>query len=504
MEDACKYSDGESDSEVKSPPPPRTKNSDDDDDDDDEKLDAPEMRVYTVGELLRNTTQSYHDRGWKTERDEEEDSFSSSGSVPRPRKKKQKNSDNAKTTSEKKRQCRRVWNPEGEYTLVRSGPPLLYEDPDDCIADLTEKSLTIFKHVDPSVVFGEDPNRPLWKGVFRMAVGGYGKDEYYEPKRTHFKSIYSADFPKKNRPENNLQVRRDGVTELPYWVDEWYHAKQAELGHKQKSKKKLQEKSRIAQAEKMGATDKATVLSPVPHVVFHVPDWLEKTVAKKGKQGSYPYSISLVADAAKKTINLVPSLIARLGKVGTVPVELPDPVTAPRQQPAIVSGATAAAAAAAAATSAMETVIAKPKKRQPAVSKKRVEKPEPEPDDDEDEEEQAEPPPAEKKVKFAVPEKALVAPTKKTVAPVAVATATAKTSTAAPNAGGQSQMIREVMKSFFDAACAGMATPGTFYYRSLAEEGMTYDQFFGPGGPGDCALPIAQMLLRRLTQQQQK
>lgn len=140
-----------------------------------------DMRVYSVGELLGNTLQSYRDRGWDTEKDaegEEEEEFSSSGSVPRKRK---------KVAKGKKRQCRRKWTPDGEYTIVRTGPPLLYEDPDDCIADLTERSLTIFRHTDPTVVFGEDPERPLWKGVFRMAVGGYGKDEYYDPKRTHLK-----------------------------------------------------------------------------------------------------------------------------------------------------------------------------------------------------------------------------------------------------------------------------------------------------------------------------
>lgn len=130
-----------------------------------------EMRVYSVGELLGNTLQSYRQRGWATgaEDNEEEEEFSSSGSVPRPKGKK-KGADASGTVkgvgsgTRKKRTYRHVWCPDGEYAMVRSGPPLLYENPDDCIADLTERSLTIFKHTDPTVVFGEDPKRPLWKG----------------------------------------------------------------------------------------------------------------------------------------------------------------------------------------------------------------------------------------------------------------------------------------------------------------------------------------------------
>jgi hypothetical protein len=267
----------------------------DDDDDDDEEEDEddeenePEMRTYTVGELLGHTVQSYKDRGW----DDDENSNSGSGSSGSRDEDNQLKSKKASKAGgeKKKRQCRRVWTPDGEYTLVKTGPPLLMENPDDCIADMSHLSLTIFKNIDPEVKFGEDPERPLWKGVFRMAVGGYGKDEYYDPKvksvvsndvydfffffwfwaeknflpsekHSHLKRIYSVDFPKAKRPANNLQIRRDGVTELPYWVDAWHHAKLAEEGYKQKSKKKTLEKGRM-QALKVKIATEFFVPSPL-------------------------------------------------------------------------------------------------------------------------------------------------------------------------------------------------------------------------------------------------
>lgn len=470
MEDACappeRENDGESDAEDRL---------------DDEEEDEPEMRTYSVGELLRNTVQSYKDRGWDSE-NEENDSSNSSGSVPRSKKKKKKKKKNA--PGQKKRQCRRVWNPEGEYSLVRSGPPLLYEDPDECIAHLTEKSLTIFKHNDPTVVYGEDPDRPLWKGVFRMAVGGYGKDEYYDPKRTHLKAIYSADFPKKNRPADNLQVTRDGVTELPYWVDEWHHAKLSEKGHKQKSKKKLQEKSRIALAEQM-RPDTPTVLAPVENVVFPLAGWFKTNLSKKskglgeGQAHGFSYSLSLPADAAGKTVKLIPGLVAQLGPVGTVPIQITAvtaattgtaPVTTAKSKPIAVTGKTAAVGAAATAP------VQEPKK-----TKKRVIK---EDDDEDDDKIVIAPGPApEKKVKFAV-----TAPPPPPPVPVV--------KSAAPSQ--DPQLIASVMRSFYDAASAGMAAQGTYYYKRLCEEGASYEEFFGPGGPADCVLPIVQMLMKRL------
>ena len=216
---------------------------DEEEDEDEDEENGLEMRTYTVGELLGHTVQSYKDRGW--DNDENSDGGGSSSGSRDENNQLKKAGKRGGGGEKKKRQCRRVWTPDGEYTLVKTGPPLLMENPDDCIADMSHLSLTIFKHNDPDVRFGEDPDRPLWKGVFRMAVGGYGKDEYYDPKHSHLKRIYSVDFPKNKRPANNLQIRRDGVTELPYWVDAWHHAKLAEEGYKQKSKKKTLEKGRM-------------------------------------------------------------------------------------------------------------------------------------------------------------------------------------------------------------------------------------------------------------------
>lgn len=266
-----------------------------------------------------------------------------------------------------------------------------------------------------------------------------------------------------------MQVTRDGVTELPYWVDEWHHAKLSEKGHKQKSKKKLQAKSRIALEAEM-RPDTPTVLAPVENVVFPLAGWFKQNLAKKGKTapeggGQYPYSLSLLADAAKKTAKQVPALVARLGPVGTVAIKLPVPGTAP-----VIT------AAAAAKTEAPKTAPAVA----PTVSKKRII------DDDDDEPVRAPAPAVQKKVKFTAPAAAVVSIQGQKEQPKQ------------EQKQHSAQMIADVMRAFYDAASAGMATPGTYYYTRLCEEGATYEEFFGPGGPADCVLPIVQMLLKRM------
>jgi hypothetical protein len=63
--------------------------------------------------------------------------------------------------SGKKKQTR-IWRTRNEYVQIRSGPTLP-SDPDDCVSSLQERTLTLFKHIDPNVVFASDPKRPLYK-----------------------------------------------------------------------------------------------------------------------------------------------------------------------------------------------------------------------------------------------------------------------------------------------------------------------------------------------------
>lgn len=275
-------------------------------------------------------------------------------------------------------------------------------------------------------------------------------------------------------------MRRDGVVELPYWVDEWYHAKNAEKGHKEKSKKKLQEKSRI---EDM-SVDAPTILAPVPSVVFPVTGWFKQNISKRGKAaeqtGGYPYSMALLSDAAKKTLKNMPAILAQLGPVGTVPVSLDKP-----EPP-----------------SSNQSSRPEPKKKEDKRGKKRVEKEknpeEEEEEDDEEEEKQTQP----QRKQHKKEERAVTfADAKKpppSVQPKQQPPAPAKAPTLNQKPQEQSDVVREAMQTFFNAASAGMATPGTFYYERLCQEGMTFDAFFGQGGPGDCVFPIAQIILKRL------
>jgi len=144
----------------------------------------------------------------------------------------------------------RIWSPDGEYEIVRSGPTLLM-DPDECKSTLQERTMTLFKHTNPEVKFGEDNRTPLWKGVFKMHPDlGYEEDQYYNPKQEHLRIMYTnAERVKKNKPVNNLITRRDGGEPLPYWVDDWQHVKNNEQQHKQNSKKRKAQREAAEAAE---------------------------------------------------------------------------------------------------------------------------------------------------------------------------------------------------------------------------------------------------------------
>ena len=102
-------------------------NYNDDDDDEDEEEEQEEegeekeklhMKAYTVSELLDKTKKS---------------------------EKRRERAGKLKPS--------RIWSPDGEYTVVRTGHTFIM-DPDECKKTLQERSLTIFKHTNPDVKFG--------------------------------------------------------------------------------------------------------------------------------------------------------------------------------------------------------------------------------------------------------------------------------------------------------------------------------------------------------------
>jgi hypothetical protein len=236
----------------------------------------------------------------------------------------------------------------------------------------------------------------------------------------------------------------------------------------------------------------------VENVIFPLVGWFKTNLAKRSKtpdpSGGYPYSLALPAETAKKSVKLVKSLIARIGPVGTHAVAPPPP---PAPAPSLKK----------------ERVITKENLREedsqePLPKKKRT----PAsavlsgvPDK----------PPAKKKRKdsssVSVPEEAAAKKKKKTkvdVPPPAEEEEEEEEEeqqrpiqAAAPQPVRIFQMdntVLEIMQAFFNAASAGMAAPGTFYYKTLCEQQMPFQAFFGPGGPADCVIPIAQMLLKKI------
>lgn len=188
---------------------------DDEDDDDDEEGASVPVKVYSAQSLLGKTVASYKARGMDTGGGGEK-----------------------KKAAKQQRKAPRIWTTGGEYELFMRGPMLIV-DPDSA-DQLQVRSLTLFRHTDPNVKFGQDPKRPLWKGVFRMSPElGYGEDQYYDPKQSHLHKVYATERPKKTRPvDNMIPSRREGGEALPYWVDDWYHVKANEQRHKQNSKRK--------------------------------------------------------------------------------------------------------------------------------------------------------------------------------------------------------------------------------------------------------------------------
>lgn len=325
---------------TKQPPPPPTKRINDDDDDDDDEKEGEEklhMKIVTCADLLESTITS-------TER----------------------------RAARKKVNQARIWKPSGEYTLVRSGYTLT-ENPDNCVSALQERTLFLFRHNDPETVkFGEDPRTPLWKGVLKIHADlGYKEGEYYDPKQTHFKKIYSQ-RPKKQKPIDNLVARRDGGESLPYWVDDYYHMKQNEQQHKQSSKKRKlereteevatvmkqeQEKTRIAASGGAGnaqllvqAATAASILPPdtstgdaskgpggrlkrrrrvakremQPPImetndkfIFPLCGWMEKKANSKGAP-NFPvnHSSMLKSSPATALKNGIVDIVSKMGKVG--------------------------------------------------------------------------------------------------------------------------------------------------------------------------------------------
>lgn len=178
-----------------------------------------EMALYTADDLLRKTVRSEVTRG---------------KAVPAKA---------SEMAEDVRRGPQRVWEPEGEYELIRAGPPLSH-DPDRCPELLQERTLTLFKNIDPTVEFGKDPARPLWKGVFAMRDDlGYEPGQYYAPKQVHLRQIYAKSRPKDKRPVDNIFQNRNPTVQHPYWVDDWYHVKMSEEKHKAKSRSRKRSKN---------------------------------------------------------------------------------------------------------------------------------------------------------------------------------------------------------------------------------------------------------------------
>lgn len=248
-----------------------------------------------------------------------------------------------------KRKPMRIWS-DPEYTLIRKGAPLL-EDPDDCLDVLQERTLVLFVHNDPDVVFAADPKRPKWKGtplgdffvfvltflpigVFKMPPGsGYGEGQYYNPKQDHLAQIYKI-RQKKDKPENNIVESRDG-SQFPYWVDDWQHVKDNDKKHKDTNKKRKAEQQQktttpSSMINKSGKPLKEVqpldTVVPVDYKhIFPLEGWMQSHATSKGaNEKTVMRATMLKQNPAKELCKDISIFIQQLGQVEVGVVE---PVT---------------------------------------------------------------------------------------------------------------------------------------------------------------------------------
>ncbi len=465
--------------------------------DDGDQDDEIQMKVYTVGEALENTKRSIDAR--------KGGGGGGGGGKSAPR----------------------VWEPQGEYELFRSGIPLL-SDPDECISGLQERTLTLFKHTDPSVKFAEEPKRPLWKGVFTMGAGmGYEEGQYYDPKQTHLTQIYATEWPKKNKPADNMRERRDGG-KTPYWIDAWQIMKNNEESHRRKNRRRkasdMAHKPSAAAADEDDVADerlpllpkqqvkggkgrkaaaapggggedgdgivdeKAPIVPPCEGFIFPVSGWMRDHISKRETAGPTVVANSMLRTSpATALIKKMPLFVAQLAK-GEATVA--PPATASAAPPVARPKQTPVAAPAGAA-------------KKPVVAQKVAPSPQPQPSDQE-EEEYVESLPA---VAAAAP----VAPTKKrereTVEAVAVVS---KEVFRAPDEGPLatlSPVARDVLRTFATNRLqnAGKeSAEGSFCaaWFECQPPDSDPDDFYRPGAPGDCipylAADIASKIMARM------
>jgi hypothetical protein len=197
--------------------------------------------------------------------------------------------------AKRKLKSARVWTPNNQYELVRRGVPLL-QDPDAVGKSLCEANFFYFRHVPVDegrdVEFASDPQRPLWKGVFKVPeICGCGPDEYWNPTQANYKVIYGPRIneedgtkdpgrDKPNQPEDNMVVMRDG-TKLPYWVDEWQRHKDNDQEHKMASRQKKDAQRKVvlppgpAIRPLQGAMLVWVNSQPVAHGIFNMGSFLK-------------------------------------------------------------------------------------------------------------------------------------------------------------------------------------------------------------------------------------
>lgn len=142
-------------------------------------------------------------------------------------------SSSASPKKKKEVQFPRKWIVNDDYQLYRKGIPLRVH-PDDLknMESLSERCLYLFKHKGDVVKYTEDKQRPLWRGVLKIA--SYPEDTFFIPTQDHEKIIY------KDRPAKHYPLGGHNEDGTPYWVDSYYHKKQREKKNKKKhtSKKK--------------------------------------------------------------------------------------------------------------------------------------------------------------------------------------------------------------------------------------------------------------------------
>jgi hypothetical protein len=248
-----------------------------------------------------------------------------------------------------KKKPTRIWKTRGEYTMIRSGPPFPC-DPEECLSTLQERSLTLFKHVDPNVEFAQDPKRPLYKGVFRMSKElGYADDEFYEPTQKQLGRVYADRF-KKDQPTDNLVQQRAGGEPFPYWIDDWQHVKNNDQKHKQNSKNRkmatvpvaddlaeaaaaaAEDKPAAAPSKKRGrapaavaqedASGMPTVAPCDGRLIFPISGWMKTATTTKGAaQATVTHSTMLRASPAASLAKSIKAFFHQMGDGSAAVVE---------------------------------------------------------------------------------------------------------------------------------------------------------------------------------------